>query len=73
MQRHHKTPYVLRSHVDRFTWLCIIMPDTYRKISNIRGTKSQNLNDSCLVLQLSLTNPLKPGFEGTAHLKQHSY
>ena len=34
---------------------------TYRKISNIRRTKSQNLNDSHLVLQLSLPNPIKPG------------
>ena len=33
----------------------------YRKISNIRRTKSQNLNDSRLVLQLSVPNPLKPG------------
>ena len=33
----------------------------YRKISNIRHTKSHNLNVSCLVLQLSLPNPLKPG------------
>ena len=32
-----------------------------RKISNIRYTKSQNFNDSRLVLQLSLPNPLKPG------------
>ena len=32
----------------------------YRKVSNIRRTKSQNLNDSRLVLQLSLPNPLKP-------------
>ena len=28
---------------------------------NIRRTKSQNLNDPCLVWQLSLPNPLKPG------------
>ena len=35
----------------------------YRKISNIRRTKSQNLNDSRLVLQLSLPNPLKTGRE----------
>ena len=34
---------------------------TYRKISNIRRTKSQNLNDSHLVLKSSLPNPLKPG------------
>ena len=33
----------------------------YRKISNIRHTKSPNLNVSCLVLQLSLHNPMKPG------------
>ena len=35
--------------------------DTYRKISNIRRTKFQNLNVSHLVLQLSLPNPWKPG------------
>ena len=33
----------------------------YRKISNIKPTKSQNSNDSHLVLQSSLPNPLKPG------------
>ena len=33
----------------------------YSQISNIRCTKSQNLNVSCLILQLSLRNPLKPG------------
>ena len=33
----------------------------YRKISNIRHIKSQNLNDPRLVLQFSLPNPLKPG------------
>ena len=33
---------------------------TYRKVFNIRPTKSQNLNNSCLVLQLSLPNLLKP-------------
>ena len=35
----------------------------YRKVSNIRRTKSQNLNNSCLVLHLSLPNPLKLGFK----------
>ena len=35
--------------------------NNYRKISNISSTKSQNLTDSCLVLQLSSHNPLKPG------------
>ena len=33
----------------------------YRKISNMRHTKSQNSNDSHLVLKSSLPNPLKPG------------
>ena len=33
----------------------------YRNTSNIRRTKSQNLNDSRLVLQLSLPNLLKSG------------
>ena len=33
----------------------------YRKVSNIRRTKSQNLNASRLILSLSLPNPLKPG------------
>ena len=33
----------------------------YRKISNIRLTKSQNLNVSRLVLEWSLPNPMKPG------------
>ena len=35
--------------------------DDYRKLSNIRGTNSQNLNVSRLVLQLLLPNLLKPG------------
>ena len=33
----------------------------YRKISNIRRTKSPNWNVSRLVVQLSLPNPMKPG------------
>ena len=32
----------------------------YRKVSNIRRAKCQNLNESRLVLQLSVPNPLKP-------------
>ena len=34
---------------------------SYRQISNIKHTKSQNLNVSHLVLQLSLPNPIKSG------------
>ena len=35
--------------------------DMYRKISNIRHTHNQNLNDSRLIMQLPLPHPLKPG------------
>ena len=35
----------------------------YRKISNLRRTESPNLNVSCLVLQLPLPNPMKPGVQ----------
>ena len=38
-----------------------VMVLIYRKISNISFTKSQNLNASRLVLQLSLPYPMKPG------------
>ena len=34
---------------------------THHQVSNISRTKTQNLNDSHLVLQLSLPNPLKLG------------
>ena len=35
--------------------------NTYCKTSSISRTKSQNLNVSCILLQLSSLNPLKPG------------
>ena len=38
----------------------VIKHKNCRKISNIRRTKSPNLNVSRLVLQLSLPNPMKP-------------
>ena len=34
----------------------------YHKTSSISRTKSQSLNASCILLQLSSHNPLKPGF-----------
>ena len=40
-----------------------IMRLNCHKISNISRTKSQNLNDSDLLLKSSLPNPLKPGRE----------
>ena len=33
----------------------------YRKTSSTSRTKSQNLNVSCILVQLSSLNPLKPG------------
>ena len=33
----------------------------YRKTSSISRTKSQSFNVSCILAQLSLLNPLKPG------------
>ena len=33
----------------------------YRKTSSISRTKSQSLNGSCILAQLSSLNPLKPG------------
>ena len=47
----HRTANSHRNQVDQ--------KETYRKISNISRTKSQNLNDSLPALQLSLPDPLK--------------
>ena len=33
----------------------------YRKTSSVSRTKSQSLNGSCILAQLSSLNPLKPG------------
>ena len=35
----------------------------YRKISNIRPTKSQSLNDSRFVMALQFPKPLKPSYQ----------
>ena len=43
--------------------------DVHRQTYNIRGTESHNLNVSRLVLQLSLSNPLKPGVKSTMKMK----
>ena len=40
---------------------CQMALKKYHKTSSISLTKSHNLNVSCLVLQLPLPNPLKPG------------
>ena len=41
----------------------LLAPFNYRQTSNISLTKSRKLHVSCLVLQLFLCNPLKPGRE----------
>ena len=38
-----------------------MLKNPYRKTFSISRTKSQNLNVSCILLQLSSLNPLKPG------------
>ena len=52
--------YAVHRRLSTWYWLASWIND-YRKISNIRHTKSQNLNDSRLVLQSFLPNLLKPG------------
>ena len=47
--------------MDRIGGYLIKTKHNYRQTSNIRHNKYQNLNVSRLVLQLSLTNALKPG------------
>ena len=58
-------PLVAPSDPKRRPSMCLGLADQhqtdYRKIFHIRRTKSQNLNDSHLVLMSSLPNPLKPG------------
>ena len=52
----------IQSNISYYFYLCMQWSMiNYRKISYIRRTKSQNLTNSCLVLQLSLSNPLKTG------------
>ena len=60
---HLQCPFLNLFYAHINDWFIIIMTfgEIYRKVSNIRRTKSQNLNASRLILQLSLPNPLKPG------------
>ena len=51
--------YILLIYVEVITSLHASL--TYRKISNISGTKSPNINVYRLVLQLSLPKPMIPG------------
>ena len=49
-------------------FIALLPKDNYRKVSNIRRTKCQNLNDSRLVLQLSVPNPLKPSVKSITQM-----
>ena len=51
METHSASPHLCKGN-------CL---NKYHKTSSISRTKSQNLNVSCLLLQWSLPNPLKPG------------
>ena len=51
------------SHIHDAIYISSLGHNEYHQVSNISHTKSQNLNDSHLVLKLSLPNPLKPGVE----------
>ena len=57
------SPSVKASLQRKLRWLQSWKFWQYRKTSSIIRTKSQNLNVSYLVLQLSLPNPLKPGVQ----------
>ena len=46
---------------------CIIS-SKYHQTSNISHTESQHLNVSCLILQLPLPNPLKPGVKSRNYI-----
>ena len=58
---HNKYELHLSNLGIKYTGTFMSLQFMYRKVSNIRRTKSQNLNASRLILQLSLPTPLKPG------------
>ena len=55
---HMASPGTARTNGDK--WLCHYLCGIYRKTSSISRTKSQSLNVSCIIAQLSSLNPLKP-------------
>ena len=50
-------------HISLYSWRSTdsTVFSVYRKVSNIRRTQNQNLNNYRLSMQLPLPNPLKPG------------
>ena len=53
--------FVFSNQVRILKIMRLLTKNGYRKISNIRRTKSPNLDASRLVVQLSSPNPMKPG------------
>ena len=47
----------------------LIISHNYLKLSNISRTKSRNLNDSRLMLQLPFPNPLKSGVKSRVKMQ----
>ena len=61
---HDLKPYTISCYLTYIAaMLGLLWLPKYRQVSNIRRTKSQTLNVSCLGLQLFLSNPLKPGIK----------
>ena len=46
-----------------YAFLVVNLNEAYRKTSSISRTESQNVNVSCILLQLSSLNLLKPGVQ----------
>ena len=59
--------YIMKLYAAR-VYLLVDRVFIYRKISNVRRAKYQNLNDSRLVLQLSLPSPLRPGVKSRINM-----
>ena len=57
--RHLQDPAIVISMM--YIQCLLLIEMKYRKTSSISRTKFQNLNVSCILLQLSSLNPLKPG------------
>ena len=57
----HCVPWNVHTGVFWFVVLWLQFKEIYHKVTDIRRTKSPNLNVSRLVLKLSSPNPMKPG------------
>ena len=62
-------PQWIKSQYFMAVKISYFMPILLCQTSNLSHTKSPNLNMSCLVLQLSLPNPLKPGVKSRMKMK----